>query len=238
MILDLIQATEANALIVADPDDTHYLGEADYMPSHCIATSERDAVAIFGPPTAQHFKGGPKATRAERVVLSKPLELTRLWQSQARRERNEPLSQFLSKALRYMRSLSPESDCVFSYADPARISPTTGEAHKGTIYRACNFECFGASRVTDEWEVRDPVTDEVMAVLSSPVCYRRFHTKSRQHLSHTAGYTCSHEKCETHQHVGPGLVLREKPPKILYVKGLRITPQQVREIIGGRYAES
>jgi hypothetical protein len=193
MKLDVISSIEASALI----NGKHYLGPTEYQPTFCFATEERDAVAIYSPPVASHFKR----------ALSKPLELIRLWQYNPDR----PLSQFLATTLRVVRKMSPESDCIFSYADPGQINPLTGQPHKGTIYRATNFEYFGESRVTDYW------LDEFNEKVSSPVMYRRHKTKSREKLT------------------ALGYVLVEKPPKHLYVYGLQLTTSEVRAKIGGRY---
>jgi hypothetical protein len=197
MRLDIITAKEAGVLIKG----RHYLGATEYQPTFCFATPERDAVAIYSPPVAQHFK----------VKLSKPLELVRLWQAD---EQTRRVGKFLASSIRALRKLSPESDCLFSYADPGQLNPHTGEPHTGTVYRATGWEYFGPSRVTDYW------LDEFNEQVSSPVMYRRHKTKSRELLGLFLGYK-----------------LVEKPPKHLYVYGMRKTPAEVREIIGGRYAK-
>lgn len=195
MRLAIINAPEANAII----EGKHYLGATEYQPMFCFATEERDAVAIYSPPVAKHFK----------VKLTKPLELVRLWQSDAQKRK---VGAFLASSIRTVRKLSPDSDCIFSYADPGQLNPITGEPHTGAVYRATGWAYFGASRVTDYWRDADG------AVISSPKMYRMFKTKSRVWLA-MLGYT-----------------LIEKPPKHLYVYGLRKTPEEVREIIAGHYA--
>jgi len=194
MYLDIINSKEANEII----NGKHYLGRVVYQPSFCFATAERDAVAIYSPPVAAHFKN----------VLTKPLELVRLWQSD---DQSRKVGAVLATSMRAVRKLSPESDCIFSYADPGAINPRTGEPHTGVVYRATGWTYLGTSRVTDYW------LDEFNEAVSSPVMYRRHKTKSRVKLT-AMGYR-----------------LVEKPPKHLYVYGLRKTPAEVRSIIGGQY---
>src|SRR6185312_5768022 len=101
---------------------------------------------------------------------------------------------------------APESDCVFSYADPAH-------KHVGTIYQATNFSYLGASRVTDYW--RKPGGE----LVSSPVCYRIFKTKSREKI----------------KELNPKWRLIRGEPKHLYLYGLKRAPEQILESIRGRY---
>ena len=113
---------------------------------------------------------------AGRVALQtipgfRPIELARLWQAD---DSERPLSQFLAASLRWLRQLGPDVDCVFSYADPAQKNDLTKRPHNGTIYQATNFAYVGESRATDYW--RTPKGE----IISSPVCYRRFKTKSRE----------------------------------------------------------
>jgi hypothetical protein len=225
-MIERITKADADAVL----DGGHYLGETEYPPTCVLAERGQDgaldAVAVFAPPVAQHFK----------VKLPGCLELTRLWQSERRRAaRSErgPLSKFVREALEWLRANAPEVPCVFSYTDPG-ISGPTGQPHHGAVYQAARFKCFGESRVTDYWVAPD---DE--EVLSAPVCYRRYHTKSREHLSSTALYRCVKKDCERgHEHVGPGLRLVAKPPKLLFVFGLTKSWREVRDIIGGRYADA
>ena len=51
MWLETIGMDEANALL-----DRHYLGPVTYRPYVCFATPERDALAVYSPPVASHFK--------------------------------------------------------------------------------------------------------------------------------------------------------------------------------------
>lgn len=155
--LNIITAKDANRLI----DGRHYLGGVEYAPRFCVATPERDAVAVFSPPIASHFK---------RIDDFHPLELARLWQADGVAR---PLSQFLSASLRWLRKAAPEVDCVFSYADPTRKHSITQAPHRGTIYRAANFTFIGESRATDYWRTPDG------EIVSAALCYRRFETKSR-----------------------------------------------------------
>lgn len=224
MAIEMITSAEANAALC----DGHYLGSIEYPATVILA--ERDpagvvhAVAVYAPPVAQHFK----------VVLPGCLELTRLWQSEARRTARSvygPLSKFVRATLAWLREHRPVTPCVFSYTDPGIRNPS-GTPHHGAVYQAARFKCWGESRVTDYWD------DASGNRLSAPVCYRRYHTKSRTILSGTAPYVCTHKRCPTHAHAaGPGLTLVEKPPKLLFVFGLAKTTAEVREIVGGRYAE-
>jgi hypothetical protein len=135
------------------------------------------------------------------------LELARLWQSDDQQAR--PLSQFLAAALRWLTKHAPESDCVFTYADPAQVNPRTGQAHNGTIYRATNFTYVGKSRVTDRW--RMPKGE----IVSAAKAYRRFKTKSRAAIAARTDWT-----------------LVEGVPKHLFVFGLRLPTAEVMARIG------
>ena len=100
----------------------------------------------------------------------KPLELVRLWQSDERRQNKAtPLSQFVAATLRWLKQHASESDCVFSYADPAQTNPA-GQPHNGGIYRAANFVYAGQARATDCW--RTPAGK----VVSAAKAFRRFKT--------------------------------------------------------------
>lgn len=196
--LQVVTADEASKML----EGRHYLGPLEYQPRFCIATPERDAVAVYSPPVAAHFKTIPDF---------RPLELARLWQAD---ESDRPLSQFLAASLRWLRHLAPEVDCVFSYADPAQKNDRTRRPHNGTIYQATNFAYLGESRATDYW--RTPSGEEI----SSPVCYRRFKTKSREKI----------------QQLNPKWKLIPGEPKRLYVYGLQKTPAEILAVIKGRYA--
>lgn len=158
-VLELITAEEASAIL----HGKHYLGGVEYTPRFCIATPERDALAVFSYPISHHFK----------TKLRDPLELARLWKADGS---PMPLSQFLGRSLRWLRKLAPKADCVFSYADPARKNKKTGKRHTGTIYQATNFTYLGPSRVTDYWRKPDG------ELVSSPVAYRLLKTKSREKI--------------------------------------------------------
>jgi hypothetical protein len=158
--LQMVTPEEANAMLAG----RHYLGPLEYPPRFCIATPERDAVAIYSPPVASHFKS---------IADFRPIELARLWQAD---DADRPLSQFLAASLRWLRQLGPDLDCVFSYADPAQKNGRTKRPHNGTIYQATNFAYVGESRATDSW--RTPKGETV----SAAVCYRRFKTKSREKI--------------------------------------------------------
>lgn len=165
MQLREITVAEANDLL-ARAGDGHYLGRAEYLPSHIVATEECDAIAVFAPPTASHFK----------IKLPGCLECTRLWQSQERRERGEHLSKFLKASCEFIRSAEPECPAIFSYSDPSQHNPATSRWHNGFVYLAARFKKFGDSRVTDYWRDWDG------EVVSSPKMYRRHKTKSRDKL--------------------------------------------------------
>lgn len=157
--LELVTPEEASAIL----HGKHYLGGVEYRPRFCIATPERDALAVFSPPISHHFK----------IKLTQPLELARLWRSE---KSTMPLSQFLGRSLRWLRKLAPRADCVFSYADPARKNRKTGKRHTGTIYQATNFTYLGESRETDYWRKPDG------ELVSSPAAYRMLKTKSREKI--------------------------------------------------------
>jgi hypothetical protein len=146
---------EADAML----EGQHYLGVPGYRPAFCLSTATRDALAVFAPPVASHFKKS----------LPAPLELTRLWRTD---DCPFPLSQFLSRALRWIKREAPETDCVFSYSDPAAVNPVTGRPHVGGVYAASNFAYLGTARATDHW-----ITPDFERV-SAPRCYRLFRTKS------------------------------------------------------------
>jgi hypothetical protein len=204
-MVEQITSTEANAVL----RDGHYLGSIEYPAT--IILAERgldgsvDAVAVYGPPVAQHFK----------VKLRGCLELTRLWQSERRRADRStrgPLSHFVRDSLAWLREHRPEVPCVFSYTDPG-INGPSGLPHHGAVYQASRFKCFGMSRITDYWWT--PSGERI----SAAKIYRREKTKSRRLLTER------------------GYRLEEKPPKILFVFGLQKSWREVRDIIGGRYAD-
>jgi hypothetical protein len=147
MELQRITAAEADKLL-----SHHYLGPLGYPPRFVFTTPERNAVAVFSDPVAASFK----------VALTEPLELARLW-----RAPDAPFNTgaFLAASLRWLRKLSPQTDCVITYADPA-------QGHGGGVYRAANFQFIGPSRPTDYWETPD-------GRLSAAQVYRKLGTKSR-----------------------------------------------------------
>jgi hypothetical protein len=188
--VDLIDAGEASALLVGQ----HYLGGLEFNPRYCLASPGRDALAVFATPTAFTFH----------KALPGCLELTRLWQAQSRRDTGAPLSAFLREAITWLQRHDRKIPCVFSYTDPAQIGPN-GKPHSGQVYQWAGFYKLGQSRVTDLWRVK--ATGEI---LSSPVCYRRFKTKSRTALQRA------------------GLDLIEKPGKVLYVSPMATTLAEIR----------
>ena len=155
-----IAPREANVIL----RDRHYLGAAHYRPRFCLTTPTRDALALYAPPIAVHFK----------TMLDSPLELTRLWRAD---DADVILSQFLAATLRWLRREAPDADCVFSYADSAAWNPITGRRHNGGIYTASNFTCLGEARATDHWI--DDAGDRVTAAK----CYRMMRTKSRERIA-------------------------------------------------------
>jgi hypothetical protein len=157
--LRLISAVDANRII----SERHYLGKVEYTPRFCIASAEGDAVAIYSPPVASHFK---------RISGVASIELARLWQADTT-ERS--LSQFLAATLRWLRKFAPMWIACF-YANPAAKHPVTKAPHRGTIYQATNFVYVGESHATDAWET--PKGE----IISMAVCYRRFKTKSRTRI--------------------------------------------------------
>jgi hypothetical protein len=156
-----IDFAEADKLL---DDGGHYLGAAGWKRGYCLTTPGRDCLAIFAPPVAAHFN----------QVLPMPLELTRLWCSP---ECPWPLSQFVARALRWIRREVPDASCVFSYADPAAVNPVNGRAHHGGVYVASGWTLIGTSHRTGYW------LDEKGRRVTLPQCYRRFRTKSRASIA-------------------------------------------------------
>jgi hypothetical protein len=188
--IDRIGTVAASALL----DGQHYLGALEFNARYCLASPRRDALAVFATPTASAFD----------KALPGCLELTRLWQAQSRRDTGAPLSAFLRDAITWLRRDNRKIPCVFSYTDPAQCGPD-GKPHSGGVYQWAGFSKLGQSRVTDLWRVR--ATGEI---LSSPVCYRRYRTKSRTALQRR------------------GLDRIEKPGKVLYVFPLAQTLAAIR----------
>lgn len=220
-MLENIPIKEASALLEGE----HYLGPLEFNPPYRLSTPERDALAVFATPTAYMFHRR----------LPGCLELTRLWQSQARREARTtkgPLSDFVRGACQWLRERDSTIPCIFSYTDPARV--WNGKPHNGTVYQWAGFHKLGNSRVTDIWE------DGLGNRLSAPVCYRIYRTKSREYLSGTEIFPGNFGSKKTGPKwfpvEGPGLTLIEKPAKILYCYPLTLTITQIREKLGGRYA--
>ncbi len=176
MKLDEITVAEADALL----DGRHYLGRVGYPPRHCIATPDRSAVAVFGYPNAASFK----------VALNDPLELVRLWRTDGAAVRTD---HFLHRCLQLLRTLAPECDAVFSYADPQ-------QNHTGRVYKGAGFTFAGKSRVTDQWERPDGER------MSAAQVYRTLRTKSRKRVAE----------------LRPDWRLIEGVPKLLFVYGMRL----------------
>jgi hypothetical protein len=126
--IDRIGTVAASALL----DGEHYLGALEFNARYCLASPGRDALAVFATPTASAFA----------KALPGCLELTRLWQAQARRDTGAPLSAFLRDAITWLQ----RDKCVFSYTDPAQIGPT-GKPHHGGVYQWTGFSKLGESRV-------------------------------------------------------------------------------------------
>jgi hypothetical protein len=140
-------------------DGNHYLGPAGWRRGYALTTPTRDAVAVFRPPTASHFN----------KTLDCPLELSRLWRAD---DSPWPLTQFLGKALKWIKREAPETSCVFSYSDPNAINPQTGQPHVGGIYTASNFAFIGTSDGSGHW------LNERGERVSQSYCYDRFGTRS------------------------------------------------------------
>jgi hypothetical protein len=157
--IERIEWKEADSIL----ERGHYLGAVEYTPVYCFATPKRDAVAVFSPPVASHFKR----------ALAEPLELARLWRAD---DSDFATSRFLAACLRWLRK-NTKAECVFSYADPAVTGKRNGKPHNGTVYQAANFAYLGTSRVTDRWQTPSG------EIISSPVCYRRLKTKSRAEVA-------------------------------------------------------
>jgi hypothetical protein len=189
-----IEFDEADTILAGN----HYLGVAGWRRGYCLTTPTRDAVAVFGPPVAAHFK----------EVLDCPLELTRLWRSD---DCPFPLSQFLGRALRWIKREVPETSCVFSYADPGAVNPVTGRAHVGGIYAASNFAFIGTSHRTGYW------LDEAGTRFTLPQCYRRWGTKSVPRVAALM----------------PGWRFVAGERKSLFVYPMRLSVAAVLEAIGG-----
>jgi hypothetical protein len=188
--IDRIGTDEASTLL----DGEHYLGALEFNARYCLASPNRDALAVFATPIASAFDR----------ALPGCLELTRLWQAQSRRDTGAPLSAFLRDAIKWLQRDNRKIPCVFSYTDPAQIGPN-GKPHNGGVYQWAGFSKLGQSRVTDLWRVQ--ATGEI---LSAPVCYRQYRTKSREKLRQL------------------GLDLIEKPGKVLYVYPLRSSLAAIR----------
>jgi hypothetical protein len=215
--MDIVQIdwAEADRML----DGAHYLGAAGYQPSHCLTTPARDALALYGPPVASHFK----------TVLAEPLELTRLWRSEG--YAGEPitdssgkvwpgrqLSQFVVASLKWLKREAPEADCVFSYADPGARNSVTGRRHSGGIYTASNFTFLGEARSTNHWVTQNG--EKVDAAKA----YRMFKTKSVKRMAE----------------LRPRWRVVIGEPKLLYCYPLRLSVPKVLELIGGdgaRYNE-
>ncbi|MGD0332973.1 MAG: hypothetical protein ABSA90_06915 [Xanthobacteraceae bacterium] len=149
MRIDQITADEADAILTGQ----HYLGPVEYPPRFALATPGRECVAVFGHPIAAAFKT---------AALSDPVELVRLWRREGATIRTD---HFLHRAIRMLRTLAPECDCVFTYADP-------GAGHTGATYRGCGFSFAGQGRAVDRWQTAD-------GIISAARAYRLLGTKSR-----------------------------------------------------------
>ena len=178
----------------------HYLGPPEYTPMYRLAPESRDAIAVYASPVPQSFK----------KALPGCLELTRLLKLDG--VTAYQTSEFLSATLRWLRT-NTDAPCVFSYADPTATSSLTHRAHHGGIYVATGFTLLGKSTMTHKY--RTPSGE----IVSSPVCYRRFKTKSPEKILE----------------LNPDWELIRGVPKLLYVFPLR---KRFNPIVGAlpRYA--
>lgn len=198
-LAQLTSHDEANAILTG----AHYLGAADYKPRFCMTTKERNAVAIFSDPIAAHFK----------TTIENPLELARLWRAD-----NAPFqtSEFLGNCLRYLRKLAPDTDCVFTYADPAASNSVTGKQHNGGVYIAANFTALRKSRATDQWRLPSG------EVLTAARVYRQLKTKSREAIAKSR----------------PDWTLIPGVPKRLFLYPMRMTAVQVLAKLSNKMPEA
>jgi hypothetical protein len=113
--LDRITSDEADALL----DGNHYLSGTHIKGKFCLATPQRDAVAVFGPCRAGSFN----------VQFHEPLELMRLWRRDGAPVRTD---QFLHRACLRVSELAPHCDVIIAYAD-------TGQGHEGKVYKGAGF---------------------------------------------------------------------------------------------------
>jgi hypothetical protein len=186
MKLDQITLAEANAIL----DGRHYLGPVQFPPRYCIATPERDAVAVYSWPMAASFK----------VKFAYPLEIARLWRAEGATVRTD---KFLHRSVQMVAQLSPRTDVVFTYADPA-------QGHTGKVYKGAGFTRLQEqTRVTDEWVTG---TGEH---LSSGMVYRQLKTKSRKAI----------EVLQPDWQCVPGAA------KILFAYPMRMTIEEVQAMI-------
>ena len=154
MNIEPITLVEANAILTQSGRACgHYLGRIHNC-DYALATSERDAVAVFRAPTASAW------TKA----LKRPLELSRLYRLPSfsgepitdHKGRTWParqLSEFVAASLRWIKSEAPEVEIVLAYSDESvKNSAIPVREHDGTIYRALNFKFLGYSTPMPHWE--------------------------------------------------------------------------------------
>jgi len=186
MKLERISLADANAILAGK----HYLGPVQFPPRYCIATPERDAVAVYSWPMAASSK----------VKFAYPLEIARLWRADGAAVRTD---HFLHRSLQMVAELSPRTDVVFTYADPA-------QGHTGKVYKGAGFTRLEEqTRVTDEWLTADGER------LSSGKVYRMLKTKSREAI----------EALHPDWKCVPGL------PKILFAYPMRMTIEEIQAAI-------
>lgn len=200
----------------------HYLGPLKASPRFCIASKDRQAVAVYSPPIASPINNTFKS------IGDGAVDLSRLWRAG---DATFPTSMFLAASLRWLK-MNTNLQCVFSYADPAQVG-ANGKAHVGIIYQATNWTYLGTSRVTDKWQTYEG------EIISSPVCYRRYRTKSRTYLQGTTAYKANfgtRDNPDWRTIKGPGLQLIPGEPKHLYVYPLAMRLKKLLPMIAGRYA--
>ena len=151
--LDRITSDEADTIL----DGNHYLHGTHIKGKFCLATPERDAVAVFGPCRAASFN----------VQFHEPLELMRLWRRGGAPVRTD---QFLHRACLRVAELAPDCDVIITYAD-------TGQGHEGKVYKGAGFTRIGEtkSHKTNSYDTPE-------GRITDAVAYRRLGTKSRKEI--------------------------------------------------------
>jgi hypothetical protein len=162
--VERVTTQEANAIL----ERGHYLGAMKAGPRYCIATPDRQAIAVYTSPISHELNKRLRAPGGE-----PPLELARLWRAD---DADFPTSQFLAATLRWLKAETTAA-CCLSYADPAQRGEFNGRPHTGIVYQATNWIFLGTSRVTDTW------FDTEGRKITAPECFRLYKTKSRTKLA-------------------------------------------------------